>query len=80
MLMPSEFSATAFLRSLRGTSSGTMDCQVGPISAAPMPPTKVSATRYSTVSVVSERASTASVAKCDAYSSGGAAVHRELLA
>src|SRR5258708_3982199 len=52
MLMPSEFSATAFLRSLRGTSSGTMDCQVGPISAAPMPPTKVSATRYSTVSVL----------------------------
>ena len=57
--MPSEFSATAFLRSCRGTSSGTMDCQVGPISAAPMPPTKVSATRYSTVSV-SVRASTSS--------------------
>ncbi len=50
MLMPSELSATAPLSSLRGTSSGTIDCQVGPISAAPMPPTKVSATKYSTVS------------------------------
>ncbi len=46
MLMPSELSATALFRSPRGTSSGTMDCQVGPISAAPMPPTKVSAIRY----------------------------------
>ncbi len=50
MLMPSEFNATALFRSLRGTSSGTIDCQVGPMSAAPMPPTKVSAIRYSTVS------------------------------
>ena len=50
MLMPSEFSATALFRSDRGTSSGTIDCQVGPISAAPMPPTKVSPIRYSTVS------------------------------
>ncbi len=50
MLMPSEFNATALFKSLRGTSSGTIDCQVGPMSAAPMPPTKVSAIRYSTVS------------------------------
>jgi hypothetical protein len=44
MLMPSELSATALLRSFFWTSSGTMACQVGPISAAPMPPRKVSAT------------------------------------
>ena len=50
MLIPSEFKATAPLSSARGTSSGTIACQVGPISAAPMPPTKVSAIRYCTVS------------------------------
>ena len=48
MLMPSELSATALLRSCRSTSSGTMACQLGAIKAAPMPPRKVSATSEAT--------------------------------
>ena len=36
-LMPTLFSATAGDRSLRGTSCGTIACQVGEISAAVTP-------------------------------------------
>lgn len=41
ILVPSESSATALFTSSRLTSSGTIACQVGAISAAPMPPRKV---------------------------------------
>ncbi len=50
MFTPSALSATARFSSCIGTSSGTIDCQVGPIMAAPMPPAKAIAIRISMVS------------------------------
>jgi hypothetical protein len=58
MLMPNELRAMAPLTSPFVTSSGTIACQVGAISAAPMPPTKVKATSEVTVCrPVADRAS-----------------------
>ena len=68
MLMPSELSATAARSWGRGTSAGTIDCQVGAINAAPSPPTKVSASKLSRPSAP-EPASTISVALTAASSS-----------
>ena len=43
------FSAIACTRSSRGTSSGTIALQAGPVSAAPMPIAKVSASSNTAV-------------------------------
>jgi hypothetical protein len=51
MLMPSEFSAMALLRSGLATSSGTIACQAGATSAAPTPPRNVSPISASIVSI-----------------------------
>jgi hypothetical protein len=49
--MPSELRAIALFRSGLATSSGTIACQAGATSAAPMPPRKVRPINASMVSI-----------------------------